>query len=110
MTRDLRPAPGTILRKDKHYKEVVERVKESLDAIVVHTMTEILIDGRIERRRGTIKRQKYLCVNGPSVGQRLAELEADEYVLYNRASGVMARPIKWRDIPRCVLVHRAAFT
>lgn len=53
----------------------------------------------------TRKFQKFLCVNGPRAGERVAEADADGYAAFNRAGRYGGDD----NVPKVVLVHQDSF-
>lgn len=116
---ELRPKPGTILSDEPgHHKTVVTRVVENDERLMVHTTTTYFYtytDFKTQKKRvpepskRTITHAKYLCVNGPLVGQTRVAEEAPGYIPYNRSGHIPYSTSPSvagnKNIPSVVLVH-----
>jgi len=100
----------TLLWKDERDNdtsyEFQDWVKELPDEQRVRTTSfTVYNNGEVFIYRSTSKHQKFLCVNGPLVGEKITEETAKEkgYFPFNRAT------MRWgqkEDVPRVVLIHR----
>lgn len=113
---DLRPLAGSVAwdttdRGGTRRRLVTDRVTETPDVITHHTTLTVTHPGSAKSfvKKSTQKFQKFLVVNGPLAGQRLAVQDpaAQDYVLFNRSGshGMSLSGARWNDIPKAVLIH-----